>query len=156
MKRIWVIVGNFDQVYIYSISEKDLQIQLVEKLIHKENKLKKSDLVSDKPGNYAKGFNSNIVGSYGPTTDPKSVEKDNFIKNICKILEKGRNDRMYVGIIIVSEPNFYGLIKQFANKNLIRYIKHHEAKDYCKISEKKIKNIIQTNLYKKIKLIFLN
>ena len=160
MKNVWVIVANAENANIYSISDKKMQFKLIKRLTHIESKLKKTNLVSDRPGHYAKGYGNKLRGSYSRTTDPKLVEIEHFVHEICQFLEKGRVENLYVGLIIVANPHLYGLIKQFSNRHLVKYIKDHVAKEYTREytgeQDKILQYKLKTDLSHKLNLIFIS
>lgn len=153
-KNIWTVIANSTNAYIYSTSNQNYQFNLINTLSHKESRLKNKDLVSDKPGHYARRCNKSR-GIYEAHTNPKLLELIYFAKKICSFLEKGRNSKLYDGLIIVVEPNFYGIIKKTASKNLAKLIKHHIAKDYCGAQEKNLRSKLIPEIYYKISSIFL-
>lgn len=154
-KNIWVIIANTEKAYIYSITYEENKFKLIKKLTHKESRLKKQDLVSDRPGHYVRSCNKSR-GSYTETTDPKLLEIKNFVQQICGFLEKGRRTNLYVGLVIVANPRLYGLIKQTASKSLEKLIKYHIAKDYVGAQKRILQSKWAPVLYHQIRLLFLS
>ena len=154
-KNVWIIIANSTNAYIYSISNKNYRFNLIKTLHHKESRLKNKDLVSDKPGHYARRCNKSR-GIYEAPTNPKSLELIHFSKEICSFLEKGRTSKLYDGLIFVSEPNFYGFIKKSAHKNLVKLIKYYMPKDYLGTQERILQSKWLPEIYHKINLIFFS
>lgn len=154
-KNIWVMIANTEKAYIYSIAYEKTKFKLIKKLTHKESRLKKQDLVSDRPGHYVRSCNKSR-GSYAETTDPKLLEIQNFVQQICCFLEKGRTNDLYVGLIIIANPRLYGLVKQSASKPLKKFIKYHIAKDYIGAQKRILQSKWAPDLYHQIRLIFLS
>jgi len=138
MKKIYIVLANSTSATFYSVSNKDRHLSLVKKLNHPEGLLKESDLDSDKPGHYQKG-NSSSGGSFVARVTHKELKKKHFAKSICQELEKNRVANTIDNIIIITEPNFYGLINQEASKHKHQSISFHLPKDYTNYSEKNLK-----------------
>lgn len=156
MKSIWIIVANAKNAYFYSVYEKNMRFNLIKKLTHIKSQSKKIDLTSDRQGHYAKGYGNKLRGSYTPTNDPKLLEIKHFAKEVCEFLENGRVYNRYVGIIIVADPHFYGLIKQLSNKHVTKYIKYHLGKDYANEESKLVKSKLQNILSQELRLMFIS
>lgn len=149
-----MVVANAKDAYIYSVSEKNIQLNLINKLTHIESQFKTINLISDRPGHDAKGYGNKLRGSYSQMTDPKLLKIKHFVKEICQLLENGLVKNCYVGI--VANSHFYGLIKQLSSKHLIKHIKFHMDKNYANMEDKQLQPILQNSLNHELKLMFIN
>jgi len=156
MNKVWIVIANAESATIYSASEKNLKFDLIKKLSHSESKLKNKDLVSDRPGHYTKGINNGIRGSYAEKTDHKLLEIENFAKEICETLEAGRVNNAYIGLVIVAEPHFYGLLNKFSKAHIKNKIKHHVPKDYTYYPEQKLKTALESDLAHELRLMLIS
>ncbi len=156
MNKVWIVIANAENATIYSASERNLKFNLIKKLFHSESKLKNKDLVSDRPGHYSKGYSNGMRGSYAEKTDHKLLEIEHFAKEICQTLESGRVVNGYIGLIIIAEPHFYGLLNKFSNQHIKNKIKHHVPKDYTHYSEKKLKTELEADLAHELRLMLIS
>jgi protein required for attachment to host cells len=154
MKRVYVVLANSTSANFYMISEKKFSLELIKRIHHSESRLKERALDADRPGNYQKGF----YGGRGVYAEPKShkdLEVEGFAKEICKELERERIEGNYIGIIIVANPHFYGLINTNATRGVREMIKFHLLKDYVHYSEKKLTLNLKETLAHEIRNILI-
>ncbi len=154
MNKIWIVVANAAQASIYAMSERDRHFSLVHQLSHEESRLKNQDLVADKSGQFHKSDSKG--GSFAENISHKLLEAKHFAHEITTVLEKGRNDHNYTGLILVAEPHFHGLLNHECSGQLKSYIKHHVPKDYTQYPESKLESKIKNLLEREIGALLLS
>jgi protein required for attachment to host cells len=138
----WIVNCNTSICRIYAYNKPD-HMTLLKEINHPENKLKNSDLVSDRPGHYQSGTVAR--GAYSPDTDPKQVKIIDFLKEVAKELDHGRNDQAYNNLIIIAAPQTSGLLTQQLNKHVNNLISNHIHKDMIHLTEQELLHFIKEN-----------
>lgn len=139
---IWVVNCNTSICRIYAYNKSN-QITLLKEINHPENKLKNIDLVSDRPGHYQAGTMAR--GAYSPDTDPKQVKIIDFLKEVAKELDHGRNTNAYDNLIIIAAPQTSGLLTQQLNKHVNNLISNHIHKDMIHLNERELLQFVKTH-----------
>lgn len=138
----WVLNCNTSICKIYEYKKPDHFVFLKE-INHPENKLKNSELVSDKSGHYQAGP---AHGAFSPDTEPKTVKVIEFLKEVARELDKGRNEQVYQNLIIVAAPHTSGMLKQQLNKHIDSLISNHIQKDMMHLNQQDFLHFIKENI----------
>ena len=123
----WVLLLNSNECRLFSFSKKHPQLDLLKEIHHPENKGKNEEIVSDRPGHYDADGTSG--GSYAPHTNPKEVKVDQFIQEVCHLLDEGRTHQQFEQLIVIAPPKVHGHLSQHLNKNVEKLITQHIQKD---------------------------
>lgn len=139
---ILVVNTNTNDCRIYHYDKHPAQLTLIKQISHPDNKLKISELTSDRSGHYKA---TQARGAYSPQTNAKEVEIINFSREIAQDLNHRRNSKEleFKRLILIAPPYMYGLISQQLNKHVmdlvtnriqkdLMYMKEHELLDYLK------------------------
>lgn len=141
---IWIVTANSNMCRFYHFDKHEVKIDLLKELTHPTNKLKKSDyLTSDKPGHY--NTDGSGGGSYSPHTDPKTVEIDNFAREIAHELNHGRNSNAYNHLIIITAPHMNGLIFKHLNKHVKTLVTQEIQKDVMSLAHHELLSFLKEN-----------
>jgi protein required for attachment to host cells len=128
----WVVITNSNICKIFEYKKKGAELKLINEINHPENKLKDTELTSDKPGRY-KASNA-AGGAYTQPSDPKEIKIDSFTRDIAKELDHGRNANAYNNLIIIALPHVSGLLTQHLNKHVKELVTHTIEKDVINLS----------------------
>lgn len=132
--KSWILVANSSQAKIFeSENLRNKELKLLRDIEHPESREKGSDLISDRPGHYQ---TSHMARSAYEKNDPKDVAAENFAIEVAGLLQDGHNKNKYEQLVIVSAPQFYGLLNKhmhFTAKN-----SEHISKDYTKCTEQEL------------------
>lgn len=140
-----VVNTNSNTCRIYYYDKNPAQLTLLKEISHPENKLKISDITTDRPGHYIAGQSAR--GAYSPPMDAKEVEIDNFSREIARELNKNRNKNDFDELIVIAAPHMNGLLFQHINKEVknlvinkiekdLLHLSDHELLDFLKIHTK--------------------
>lgn len=140
---ILVVVTNSNTCRLYQYNKHPADLTLYKEFFHPENKLKSSDLTSDKSGHYMAGQSSR--GAYSPHTDPKEVKIDEFVREIAKELNQERNQQDFEHLIIIAPPHITGLLTLHLNKQVKNLITHHIQKDILHLPDHEILAFLEKN-----------
>lgn len=132
----WLVTANSNSCRIFNYQLNPMQISLIKEITHEESRQKGSDLISDRPGHYKSGTVNR--GSFATNEDPKSIEYDNFAREIAKELDKGRRANQYQNLILAMPPHMNGLLHQHLDSHVEKSVTHNIVKDYTHLKETEI------------------
>jgi len=119
-KITWIIVFDSINCRIFNYHKNTHSLDLIKTIQHPENKLRDSDLTSDKPGRYK--TTSSAHGTYTQPSDPKEVMIDQFIREIAKELSEKRKLNAYQRLIIMAADHVNGLFLKHCDKHVQKQI----------------------------------
>jgi protein required for attachment to host cells len=140
---ILVITANTNDCRIYHYEKKPVQLTLVKEMSQPENKLKSSEMTSDREGHYKS--NQSSRGAFSPHMDPKQVEIDKFSRDIANELNHRRNAHDYEKLIIIALPHMYGLMVHHLDKHVKDMLTNHIQKEVMNLSERELLEFLHTN-----------
>jgi protein required for attachment to host cells len=151
MHKVWLVVTNASIAKIYEVAKEDHQypITLVEEHYHPESRLKESEMVSDRPGDYQGGTGLAARGAYVPKTTHKQHETTTFAKQLITVLLKAKNANAYNALLLSAPPHFHGIIKQLLPEQLEISLQQFIDKDYTGLTLKEIEEKFSP-LYKRL------
>jgi len=111
MSKIWIVVADEARARILSTDKSTEPLVAIDELTSPEASMAEQDLVSDKPG---RSFDSSGQGRHamGGKTDPKQQYAIRFAKELADNLEKNRQKKAYIKLIVVAAPHFLGLLRK--------------------------------------------
>ncbi|MDX1901103.1 MAG: host attachment protein [Gammaproteobacteria bacterium] len=133
---LWVISTDSNTCRIYSYKKSPAELIMLKEILHPENKLRKQDLVSDKPGHFKTKGPSH--GAFIPSSDPKEVKIDTFSRQIAEELDKGRVNQSYKQFILIAPPHVNGLLNQHFNKHVKSLLYKAIQKDVLHLSQQEL------------------
>jgi len=131
----WIVTANTNDCRIYEYY--DNALSLIKEISHPENKLKESEVVSDKPGRY-NSSNSMGGGVYAPHTEIEDVQDNDFAREVAMELNEARNKNTYKELVIIMPAQIEGLFSKHLNKNVKDLIKLTLQKNIMHLSEKEL------------------
>jgi protein required for attachment to host cells len=138
-----VINTNSNTCHIYHYDKHPAQLTLVKEINHPENKLKNSDMDSDRSGHYQGGQSSR--GAYSPHTETKDIHIDNFAREIAKEMNQERIKKDYDELIIIAPPRMCGLLFQHIDKHVKDLIINKIEKDILYLSDNELLDFLRTH-----------
>ena len=105
-----VIVADSARARIFSRSRKFSPLEEEAVLIHPESRLRRQDLVSDRPGTVHESSAYGESDASQPT-DPKRLEATLFAREIARQVQSLVSAGDLEGIILVAEPRFLGMLR---------------------------------------------
>lgn len=133
MSVTWVVVANASVARIY---ERNKGLHLITELEHPESRMKRADLVTDRPG-YMQSV-GNGHGSRQPATDPKTHEAEEFAIEVAKLLDHERASGRFQRLVLVASTPFMGMLKSRLHAQTAELVTDTIEKDYTKEDEKTI------------------
>ncbi|MDP3559104.1 MAG: host attachment protein [Legionellaceae bacterium] len=135
-RETWVLATNTNMCRLYCYSKRLDQLTLLKEIQHPENKLRDSELTSDKPGHYQ--TSGTARGAYSQRTDPKEIKIEDFSREIAKELNCGRSANTYEHLIVSAAPHMNGLLFQHLNKHVKNLVTHNIKKDVMHFNEREL------------------
>lgn len=135
----WIVTANTNNCRIYEFHDNTLK--LFKEINHPENKLKDSEIGSDKPGRY-NSSNSIGGGTYAPHTEIEDIQDSDFSREIAIELNEARNKNIYKELIVIMPAQIEGLFSKHLNKNVKDLIKLTIQKNIMHLSEKELFNYL--------------
>ena len=117
MSKVWIVVADEARARILTRDESTEALIEVNELVSLDANAPEKDLVSDKPG---RSFDSNGEGRHamGQKTDPKEQISIRFAKELADYLEKNRQKKTYIKLIIIAAPHYLGLLRKELSKGV--------------------------------------
>ena len=106
-----VIVADSARARVFTRTRKFSPLEEQTLLTHPESRLRRQDLVSDRPGTVHESM-AYGESPAGEPTDPKDHEAEIFAGEIAEHLSRQRIELKPEGLIVVAEPRLLGLIRQ--------------------------------------------
>lgn len=147
MKRI--IAANSNHCCIYDYHDQKKQLKLIKEIDHPENKLRDSELLTDRAGHYNNTRTNG--GSFSPARDAVLINIDNFARQLAIELDKERNRHDYTELVLIMAPQMEGLVCHHLNKNIKPLIKHNIQKNLMHCTERELLRYINQYLAKQRK-----
>lgn len=105
-----VIVADSARARVFSRSKKFSPLEEQTVLTHPESRLRRQDLVSDRPGTVHESSAYGESDASEPT-DPKRHEAGVFARELSQHLQSLRVKENLEGITLVAEPRFLGVLR---------------------------------------------
>lgn len=140
----WIVTANTNQCTLYESQENVLKP--IKELNRPENKLKESELGSDKPGRYKSSVSNGGGGAFAPHTEFEDVQDDDFAREIAQELNEARNQNSYNELVIVMPAQIEGLFLKHLNKNVNELIKSTIQKNLMHLSPKELYDYLNQHI----------
>lgn len=140
----WILITDSNTCRLYNYCQKPELLTLVQEIKHPENKLRDTDLTSDKPGHYK--VSGGAHGAFSQETDPKEIKIEDFSREIAKALDHGRNTHAYETLIVIAPPHMNGLLLQHINKHVSELITHNIKKDVLHCTDRELLDFLHQHI----------
>ncbi|NBB91604.1 MAG: host attachment protein [Gammaproteobacteria bacterium] len=111
MNKYWIVVADASRARLFARRKKFSPLEEVESLVHPESRLRRQDLVSDRPGQVQE---SRTPGEYAAEegTDPKEVEAQTFARELARRLHEAHAAGEFEHLVLLAEPHFLGQLRK--------------------------------------------
>jgi len=129
----WVLVAAQGGAKIYSVSNREKDLHLLEQVDNQEGRLKKGEIVSDHSGSAA---HSRFSGSahFDKLESAKDHLNQVFAQRIMHKLDQARKENLFQKLIIVADPGFGPFLKHSMGAELEKTIFEFIPKNYLSLS----------------------
>jgi protein required for attachment to host cells len=145
MNEYWILVADSGKARIFSRNKKFSALEELETLVHPESRLRRQDLVSDRPGQVQESRTPGESVNEEPT-DPKVVEAQLFAREIAARLRKARSVNAFRHLVVVADPRFLGLIRANLDEETGNRIVASLAKNVTREATERIQHVIDREL----------
>jgi protein required for attachment to host cells len=121
MHAYLVVVADSSRARLFGRKLKFSPLEELEALTHPESRLRRQDLVSDRPGTVHES-SAHGESPADQRSDPKDQEARQFAREICARLQYWRQQGKVEAIGLVTEPRFLGLIRQYLDDESRRLV----------------------------------
>lgn len=142
--KTWVLIADASKARIFAIHKARIfqeqnphNLELIGEYTHADSRKKKSELVSDKMGEFGSGtFDA---------SSPKLREAEQFAHELLKFLEIARKEKTFKDLIIVAPPAFMGLLHKHMPHEIHKLVCQKIEKDYTQDSGLKLVENLATH-----------
>lgn len=153
MDVTWIVVTNSSDAYFYQLDEKErekgkVKLNLVASYHHPKSRQKGEELITDRAGHFISHNTAGTLGhgSYENPTDPKKHEAEVFARQIADELANAKNTHQFDELILITPPQFHGLLNKHFHKNVANSINIKIEKDYTKTASIELKEYLEPYL----------
>ena len=139
MKKKWVVVAESSRARIFDVVSRTEPMKEIDDLVNVASREHDRDLTSDVPG---RAFDTNGLGgrhSMEPHTDPKKQEIAQFAQFVGDRIEKARRVGDCNELVLISSPEFLGLLRQKLDGETQKHISKTINKNLIQKSEAEIR-----------------
>ena len=140
----WIVTTDSNTCRLYNYNASPEQLTLIKEIKHPENKLRDTDLTSDKPGHYKTSGSAH--GAFSQPSDPKEIKIEDFSREIAKALEHGRSTHAYEKLIVISPPHMDGLLLKHMNKHVRDLVTHNIKKDVPHLTDRELLDFLHQQI----------
>jgi protein required for attachment to host cells len=141
---ILVLVANAAVCRLYHYQPaSSATLSLMQELDHPENRLKTSDMVSDKQGHYKGSITGR--GAYSPAHEAKEIQIDNFVRDIARLLHEKKQTQTYEKCIVILPPQLDGLLSKHLDKTTHAFIAKTIQKDIVNMPTHELLEFLKIN-----------
>ena len=129
MKKHWYLLVNRVAYRVFEQKGVEQGFELLMEESNSQGGLKNQDLVSDKMGRGAPGYNTYAAGQ-----DPKEHVLENFSKQIASLIHDRANKNEFQSLVIFAEPHTLGCLKKALSGKTKALLRETINKDLGNIS----------------------
>jgi protein required for attachment to host cells len=111
MNGYWIVVADAARARIFRREKKFSPIEELDTLLHPESRLRRDELVTDRPGQVQESHGHGESANE-PTSDPKEVEAETFARELAAKLSHARAEGRFDHLVLVAGPRFLGRLRQ--------------------------------------------
>jgi len=128
MYPYWIVVADAARARIFGRGKKFGPLTEIEALVHPESRLRRQDLVTDRPGQIQESRTSG-ENAAGEGTDPKTLEARVFARELAGELAKATADGRCEHLVLLAAPRFLGALRNEFSEHTSRHVVAAEAID---------------------------
>ncbi|MEN3974320.1 host attachment protein [Emcibacter sp. SYSU 3D8] len=132
--KSWIAIADSAKARIYATSGPGLKLTLVNELDSEAARRLTQELVSDKPGRSFASASSRR-SSMEPHSDPQSIEKHKFVKDLVGYLDAAALKGKFDDLFLVAAPRTLGEIRKLSNGHIGSRVRAELGKDLTNIPE---------------------
>ncbi len=111
MTQFMLVAADAAKARIFTRQKKYSPLVELDALVHTESRLRRQDLVSDRPGQVHESMTPGESANE-PPTDAKQKEQIRFAREVAGYLREARQKGKFSGLTLVAEPAFLGRLRK--------------------------------------------
>jgi protein required for attachment to host cells len=142
----WIVVADSSAARIFGADEPTGPIKELEAMTHPEGRMLARELTSDLPG---RAFDSAGQGRHTMESEvgPRQQAAIDFANFLAKRLEKARVQGEADRVVLVSPPDFLGLMRKSMAEQTRRLVVLELGRNFVRLSPKEIRERLPERLY---------
>jgi protein required for attachment to host cells len=147
----WIVAANAGLARVFSQHGVNGDLEEIHDMANKDAQLRTADIESDQIGQRAASKSKHSVGAptqpsgYQPHQSPDEHRTELFGREVAEFLLRGHHDHEFQQLILISSPEFLGLLRQLLDSKLTSLVKLAINKDYTHLSTKELRDHIKTH-----------
>ncbi len=137
MTGYWIVVADASRARLFAREKKFSPLEEIESLVHPESRLRRQDLVTDRPGQVQESRTPGESSADEPT-DPKDVEAQAFARELGRQLNEARRDGRFRQLVLLAEPHFLGQLRKRLDGATADVVAGHKAIDLTRAATEQI------------------
>jgi len=148
----WIVAANAGLARVFSQVGVNGDLEEIHDMANKDVQLRTSDTESDQIGQRAASKSKHSVGAptqpsgYQPHQSPDEHRTELFGREVTEFLLRGYHDHKFQQLVLISSPEFLGLLRKLLDSKLASSMKLEINKDYTHLSTKELRDHIRTQL----------
>lgn len=126
MSKYWIVVADAAKARLFARNKKFSPLEEIETLVHPESRLRRQDLVTDRPGQVQESRTPGESAAEGHT-DPKDVEAQVFARELAHHLNESRQAGHFEHLVLLAEPRFLGILRKHLDGGTAKAVAGAEA-----------------------------
>src|SRR4051812_45888963 len=129
MTTSWIVAANSGLARIFSQAGVAGDLEEIHDMANKDVHLLTADTESDQIGQRAASKSKHSVGAptqpsgYQPHQSPDEHRTELFVREVTAFLLRGHHDHKFQQLILISSPEFLGLLRKFLDPQLASLVK---------------------------------
>jgi protein required for attachment to host cells len=146
----WIVAANAGLARVFSQTGVAGELEEIQDIANKDVHLLTAETESDQIGQRAASKSKHSVGAptqpsgYQPHQSPDEHRTELFGREIANFLLRGFHDNKFKHLILISSPEFLGILRKLLDSQLTTLVKLEINKDYTHLSTNEIRNHIRT------------
>jgi protein required for attachment to host cells len=145
MNTVWILVLDRVKARVFKRVGKSKKVEFIHSWDHPEGRMKNGELLSD---DYGVDMNRTIEYASNPQsgTSMKEVLVQRFCSKVGSYLDNERKRGVFDELVLVAEPKMLGIMKGVLSQKLAKLVKGSVQKDFCRVENKKIPDVLLANI----------
>ena len=127
----WIIIANTNQCHIYD--HKAAKLTLLRTISHPENKLKSSELGTDRPGHYQ--VSTTRRGAYSWVHELHEIKISDFAREVAQELNSAQHKNQFSRLVLIMSAQIEGQILPHLDKDVSSKISQTIQKNIMHLPE---------------------
>lgn len=150
MNTLWIVTANAGRAHFFSQEAPSAPLEKIGEIVNDKASLHTSETELDRIGQHAASSSKHSVGSptqpsgYQPNQTPAEHYTELFARNVSRFLLHGYQDGHFQRLILMSSPEFLGVMRSVLDARLMAVVISEINKDYTQCSAQELSAHLQS------------